>query len=47
MPVAKNLTPTKEEVDDVHRQYVKELVKLFDENKGKYGVAEDVSLEII
>ena len=47
MPVTKNPHPTKEEVDDVHRQYVKELIKLFDENKTKYGVAEDVSLEII
>ena len=47
IPVEKNPNPTKEEVAEVHQKYKDALVKLFEENKLKYGVEADRRLSII
>ncbi len=47
MTVPKNPHPTREEVNEIHKQYVDTLKALFDDHKTKYGIAEDVELEII
>ncbi|VDD93065.1 unnamed protein product [Enterobius vermicularis] len=39
--------PTNEEVDALHETYCEELNKLFDENKGKYGISHDTKLHFI
>jgi len=43
----KNPNPTKEEVDNLHSQYVEALVKLFEDHKLKYDVPEHVHLRIL
>uniref|UniRef100_A0A0A9WJU0 Acyltransferase n=4 Tax=Lygus hesperus TaxID=30085 RepID=A0A0A9WJU0_LYGHE len=45
--VAKNISPSKEEVDAVHKAFVSELVNLFEEHKSKYITnASSVQLSI-
>ncbi|KAF7243240.1 2-acylglycerol O-acyltransferase 1 [Varanus komodoensis] len=42
--VKQNLNPTIEEIDQLHQKYLQELQKLFDKNKEKYGIPEQMSL---
>lgn len=44
--VAKNILPSNEDIDEIHRIYVEGLTKLFNENKLEYGNESDI-LEII
>ncbi|XP_077011379.1 2-acylglycerol O-acyltransferase 1 isoform X2 [Tamandua tetradactyla] len=44
IPVDKTLHPTPEQIDELHQTYLKELRKLFEEHKGKYGIPEDKTL---
>ncbi|CAI4223322.1 unnamed protein product [Auanema sp. JU1783] len=46
IPVTKNENATKEEVDELHDIYIKELTNLFEENKTKFGVDKDTKLVI-
>ncbi|XP_061485622.1 2-acylglycerol O-acyltransferase 2 [Rhineura floridana] len=45
--VEKNNNPSDEEVDTLHKKYVEELCKLFEEHKLKYNVPEDKHLSFI
>nr|WLQ25287.1 monoacylglycerol O-acyltransferase 2 [Ctenopharyngodon idella] len=45
IPVEKNEKPTAEELDVFHQRYMDELIHLFEEHKGNYGVPEDTHLE--
>ncbi|RWS23819.1 2-acylglycerol O-acyltransferase 1-like protein [Leptotrombidium deliense] len=38
--VLRNLTPTQEEINQIHEEYMKSLKKLFHENKDKYGFSD-------
>uniref|UniRef100_A0A0N4Z0L4 Acyltransferase n=1 Tax=Parastrongyloides trichosuri TaxID=131310 RepID=A0A0N4Z0L4_PARTI len=38
--------PTKEEIDELHKKYCDSLIKLFDDNKEKYGFDKDAKLNI-
>ena len=42
-----NASPSQEEIDIVHHKYVQQLTTLFDEHKTKFGVDENIRLEII
>ncbi|XP_066477000.1 2-acylglycerol O-acyltransferase 1 [Tiliqua scincoides] len=42
--VKRNLSPSPEDVDELHQKYLQELKKLFDMNKEKYGIPEHKSL---
>ena len=44
--VKKNLEPTEDEVNELHKVYIAELIKLFEDNKEKFGEKSTV-LEII
>lgn len=44
--VEKNVDPSSEDIDALHKVYMKELVKLFEENKVKYATDKNVKLEI-
>ncbi|XP_023578829.1 2-acylglycerol O-acyltransferase 1 [Octodon degus] len=44
IPVQKTPNPTQEQVEALHQTYMDELTKLFDEHKGKYGIAEHETL---
>jgi hypothetical protein len=38
----RNISPTKQEVDDLHSKYIANLVELFESNKEKYGGKDQV-----
>lgn len=44
IPVHQSLRPTPEQIEELHQTYMEELRKLFDEHKGKYGIAEHETL---
>ncbi|XP_005395549.1 PREDICTED: 2-acylglycerol O-acyltransferase 1 isoform X2 [Chinchilla lanigera] len=46
IPVQQTLHPTQEQIDELHQTYMEELRKLFEEHKGKYGVAEHETLTL-
>ena len=45
--VEKTPNPTRQQVEDMHALYVKELVELFETHKSKYGVPPEKRLEIV
>lgn len=45
--VTKTDSPTKEELDLLHSQYMKALTDLFEEHKEKYGIPSDDHLNFI
>ncbi|KAK2166653.1 hypothetical protein LSH36_37g13045 [Paralvinella palmiformis] len=45
--VDKNPNPTQEMIEDIHQKYTEELKHLFDENKTKFGVDKDITLQFI
>uniref|UniRef100_A0A1I8ABS3 diacylglycerol O-acyltransferase n=1 Tax=Steinernema glaseri TaxID=37863 RepID=A0A1I8ABS3_9BILA len=47
IPVEKVEKPTKEQIDELHGKYCDALMKLFDDHKKDYGIAEDVKLNIL
>ncbi|XP_072033450.1 2-acylglycerol O-acyltransferase 2-like [Amphiura filiformis] len=47
IPVRKIENPSREEIDEIHQKYIQRLQELFDENKTKFGINENVQLEII
>nr|XP_032518635.1 2-acylglycerol O-acyltransferase 2-like [Danaus plexippus plexippus] len=36
MEIVKNLDPTDEEVDDIHKEFIRRLIELFETEKSKY-----------
>uniref|UniRef100_A0A914EL73 Acyltransferase n=1 Tax=Acrobeloides nanus TaxID=290746 RepID=A0A914EL73_9BILA len=46
IPVEKVSEPSQKEIDELHARYCDALVELFESNKTKYGVPEDVHLNI-
>lgn len=44
IPVQRTPHPTQQQVEELHQTYMEELRKLFEEHKGKYGIAEHESL---
>ena len=44
--VGKNVSPSEEEVSEVHDEYLKALSELFDDHKSKLGLS-DLVLELI
>ncbi|XP_054979274.1 2-acylglycerol O-acyltransferase 1 [Sorex araneus] len=44
IPVQQTENPSQEQIDELHRTYLEELGKLFEEHKGKYGVPEHETL---
>ncbi|CAB3398361.1 unnamed protein product [Caenorhabditis bovis] len=44
LEVTKSTNPTQEEIDELHRKYMKALSELFDEHKLRFGVDEHVKL---
>ena len=47
IPTVQNASPSQEEIDSVHHKYVQQLITLFDEHKTKFGIHENIRLEII
>uniref|UniRef100_UPI00398EF3A3 2-acylglycerol O-acyltransferase 2-B n=1 Tax=Pristiophorus japonicus TaxID=55135 RepID=UPI00398EF3A3 len=47
IPVEKNTSPSREDVEELHKHYLDQLVSLFEENKTKYGIAECSHLVLI
>uniref|UniRef100_H2ZXY3 Acyltransferase n=1 Tax=Latimeria chalumnae TaxID=7897 RepID=H2ZXY3_LATCH len=47
IPIVQNLNPSKEEIEQLHKTYVEQLTKLFEEHKVEYGIAEDKHLTFI
>lgn len=47
MTVPKIEDPSQETVDMYHEMYIRSLLKLFNENKTKYGMAETDELHIV
>lgn len=45
--VQKDDNPSQEKIDELHKTYLKELEKLFETHKTKYGVAEDKHIHFI
>ncbi|XP_048450458.1 2-acylglycerol O-acyltransferase 2-A-like [Rhincodon typus] len=45
--VEKKENPTQQEIDETHQKYIEELIKLFEEHKAKYKLAEDKHLTFI
>ncbi|XP_061445780.1 2-acylglycerol O-acyltransferase 2-like [Rhineura floridana] len=45
--VPKTPHPSREAIDDLHRDYLEKLNQLFEENKAKYGLPEDSHLHLI
>ncbi|XP_043548420.1 2-acylglycerol O-acyltransferase 2 [Chiloscyllium plagiosum] len=43
----KKENPTQQEIDEIHQKYIEELIKLFEEHKTKYKLAEDKHLTFI
>ncbi|XP_048389082.2 2-acylglycerol O-acyltransferase 2 [Stegostoma tigrinum] len=43
----KKENPTQQEIDETHQKYIEELIKLFEEHKAKYKLAEDNHLTFI
>ncbi|XP_060682881.1 2-acylglycerol O-acyltransferase 2 [Hemiscyllium ocellatum] len=43
----KEENPTQQEIDEIHQKYIEELIKLFEEHKPKYKLAEDKHLTFI
>ncbi|KAI1722828.1 diacylglycerol acyltransferase domain-containing protein [Ditylenchus destructor] len=46
IPVKCNPNPSEEECDELHAEYCRRLVALFDEHKTKYGIDKDTQLKI-
>lgn len=44
IPVQQTLHPTPEQIEELHKTYMEELRKLFEEHKGKFGVPEHKTL---
>lgn len=42
--VKQNLSPTLEDINELHQKYLQELQNLFETNKEKYGIPEHKSL---
>ncbi|DAZ99796.1 TPA: hypothetical protein N0F65_001305 [Lagenidium giganteum] len=42
IPVKRNPTPTREEIDELHKTYVNELIRIFDTHKEKFGYKDHV-----
>ncbi|XP_055967920.1 2-acylglycerol O-acyltransferase 1 [Sorex fumeus] len=47
IPVQQTQNPSQEQIDELHRTYLKELRKLFEEHKGKYGIPEHETLTFL
>ncbi|KAI1699608.1 diacylglycerol acyltransferase domain-containing protein [Ditylenchus destructor] len=47
IPVKCNPNPSEEECDELHAEYCRRLVALFDEHKTKYGIDKDIQLRIV
>lgn len=47
IPVEQNCSPSRTDIEDLHREYMNQLVRLFEENKAKYGIAECQHLVLI
>ncbi|KAG9269425.1 2-acylglycerol O-acyltransferase 2-A [Astyanax mexicanus] len=45
IPVVQNPSPTKEDIDTLHKLYIEGLTKVFEENKEKYGIGDDKHLK--
>ncbi|KAK0411117.1 hypothetical protein QR680_005491 [Steinernema hermaphroditum] len=45
IPVEKVESPTREQIDELHKKYCNALTMLFDEHKMNYGIAEDSRFE--
>ena len=39
--------PTNEKIDEIHKRYMTELSKLFDDHKVQFGVPEETKLEFV
>ena len=44
--VEKESNPSKETIDKIHAQYMAALIKLFDDNKARFGL-KDISLQFL
>jgi 2-acylglycerol O-acyltransferase 2 len=40
-------TPTQEQIDDIHSQYVAGLKQIFDDHKHNYGLDDDAVLKVV
>ncbi|XP_062372757.1 2-acylglycerol O-acyltransferase 2-A [Sardina pilchardus] len=47
IPVVQTPSPSKEDIDILHKLYIEELTQVFEENKTNYGIAEDKHLKFI
>ncbi|XP_072447535.1 2-acylglycerol O-acyltransferase 1-like isoform X2 [Chiloscyllium punctatum] len=45
--VERNVSPSREDIEKLHGEYLAQLVALFEENKTKYGIAESSHLELV
>ena len=47
IPVDKIESPTKEDVDALHKRYIEALTDLFETHKENYGIPEDQHLNLV
>ncbi|XP_055521244.1 2-acylglycerol O-acyltransferase 2-A [Leucoraja erinacea] len=47
IPVERNASPTDQDIESLHKAYLDQLTCLFEENKIKFGLAENSHLELI
>lgn len=47
IPVVQTPSPSKEDIDSLHKLYIEGLTQLFEENKTNYGLADDKHLKFI
>jgi len=45
--VTRTENPSQEQIDELHDRYIDSLVKLFEDNKEKYGVPADTHINFI
>lgn len=47
IPVSQTPSPSKEDIDSLHKLYIEALVQVFEEHKANYGISEDKHLKFI
>ncbi|XP_076145644.1 2-acylglycerol O-acyltransferase 2-A [Alosa pseudoharengus] len=47
IPVVQTPSPSKEDIENLHKLYIEGLTQVFEENKTNYGIAEDKHLKFI
>jgi len=47
LEVSRAVSPTEDQIDQVHQQYIDHLVSLFESHKSNYGISQEQHLNIV